>query len=93
VVPEEAILPLGGTNYVWTVTSDGTAERVEVELGVRRPGWVEIRRGLEAGTTVVTGGQALLFAEAPVRVIEGEAAGAAAGTGAEFQADSPAYEP
>jgi len=56
VVPEDAILPLQGANYVWTVTVDGTAERVEVVLGVRTPGWVEIVSGLQAGTQVVVGG-------------------------------------
>ena len=56
VVPEDAILPLQGANYVWTVTEDGTAERVEVVLGVRTPGWVEIVSGLQAGTQVVVGG-------------------------------------
>ena len=56
VVPEDAILPLQGADYVWTVTEDGTAERVEVVLGVRTPGWVEIVSGLQAGTQVVVGG-------------------------------------
>lgn len=70
VVPEEAILPLGGTNYVWIVTPESAAERVEVELGVRRPGEVEVRRGLSAGDRVVTGGQAMLFPGAPVQVVE-----------------------
>lgn len=72
VVPEEAILPLGGTNYVWVVTPEATADRVEVELGVRRPGTVEVRSGLSGGDRVVTGGQALLFPQAPVQVLEGE---------------------
>lgn len=74
VIPEEAVLPLGGANYVWIVTSDGTAERVEVELGTRRPGEVEVRRGIDAGTRVITGGQALLYPQAPVQIIEGGAA-------------------
>lgn len=71
VVPEEAILPLGGTNYVWTITPESTAKRVEVELGVRRPGYVEVRSGLSAGDRVVTGGHALLYPDAPVTVTEG----------------------
>lgn len=56
VVPEDAILPLQGADYVWTVTEDGMAERVEVVLGVRTPGWVEVVSGLQAGTQVVVGG-------------------------------------
>lgn len=75
VVPEEAILPLGGTNYVWAITDENTANRVEVELGVRRPGFVEIRSGLSAGQRVVTGGYEFLFPDAPVMVTEGVGAG------------------
>lgn len=71
VVPEEAILPLGGTNYVWAITEENTANRIEVELGVRRPGYVEIRNGLSAGDRVVTGGYEFLFPDAPVMVTEG----------------------
>lgn len=56
VVPEDAILPLEGTDFVWIVGSEGAAERIEVTLGVRTPGWVEVLAGLEAGAQVVVGG-------------------------------------
>ncbi len=82
VIPEEAILPLGGTNYVWAITPENTAKRVEVELGVRRPGYVEVRGGLSAGDRVVTGGHAMLYPDAPVMVTEGVGAGQGAQTGA-----------
>jgi membrane fusion protein (multidrug efflux system) len=55
VVPEDAILPLQGANYVWVVAQD-TASRHEVELGVRTPGYVEITAGLDEGRQVVVGG-------------------------------------
>lgn len=55
VVPEDAILPLQGANYVWVVAQD-TASRHEVELGVRTPGYVEITAGLDEGHYVVVGG-------------------------------------
>jgi membrane fusion protein (multidrug efflux system) len=74
VIPEEAVLPLGGQNFVWAITPENTANRVEVQLGVRRPGIVEIRSGLSAGDRVVTGGQALLYPQAPLTVIEGDTA-------------------
>ena len=70
VVPEEAILPLGGTNYVWAITDEGTVDRIEVELGVRVPGSVEVRGGVTAGQRVVTRGHAMLFPGARVQVIE-----------------------
>ncbi len=55
LVPEDAILPLEGADYVWTV-SEGQASRRRVELGVRVPGFVEVRSGVEPGQRVVVGG-------------------------------------
>ncbi len=66
VVPEDAILPLQGADYVWTVNAEGAAERVEVELGVRTPGWVEVVNGVEAGTQVVVGGIERMAPGAPL---------------------------
>ena len=69
VVPEEAILPLRGSVFVWTITPENTASRVEVELGVRRPGDVEVLSGLSAGQRIVVGGQGMLFEGAALMVI------------------------
>ncbi len=55
VVPEESIVPTAGATYIW-VQQDSTVTRREVELGVRSPGFVEIRRGIEVGDRVVVGG-------------------------------------
>lgn len=68
VVPEEAIVPLQGVNFVWVV-EDQKAVRREVVLGVRTPGYVELRSGVEVGEQVVTGGQARLQPGAPVAPI------------------------
>ena len=62
VIPEEAIVPQGGKQYVIKLLSgaDGkmpTSQRVEVKVGLRQPGQVEILQGLEPGDTVVTTGQ------------------------------------
>lgn len=65
VVPEDAVLPLEGADFVWVV-DEGTVSRRQVTLGVRNPGTVEIREGLEAGETVVVGGLQRLFEGAPV---------------------------
>ncbi|HEX5004361.1 MAG TPA: efflux RND transporter periplasmic adaptor subunit [Gemmatimonadales bacterium] len=56
VVPEESILPLQGANFVYVVR-DGKAARRQVGIGIRAPGIAEIRSGLDAGDTVVVGGQ------------------------------------
>jgi membrane fusion protein (multidrug efflux system) len=71
VVPEDAIIPLQGSNYVWVVVN-GKATRRQVDLGVRTPGFVEARTGVEAAEQVVVGGQERLAEGAPVspKVVE-----------------------
>lgn len=64
VIPEDAVLPLQNQVFVWVIT-DGQATRREVELGVRTPGFVEIKSGVEAGEQVVVGGLERLFEGAP----------------------------
>jgi membrane fusion protein, multidrug efflux system len=65
VIAEDAVLPLQGNNFVW-VAANGKATRRQVELGVRTPGFVEVRGGVEAGEQVVVGGQERLAEGAPV---------------------------
>lgn len=60
VVPEDAIVPLSGSNFVW-VAQDGKAAKRDVTLGVRTSGFVEITSGVKAGDQVVVGGQERLF--------------------------------
>jgi membrane fusion protein (multidrug efflux system) len=71
VVPEDAVVPLRGATFMWVVT-DGKAERRDVRLGVRTPGFVEVRSGVASGEQVVVGGQERLAPGAPVmpRVVE-----------------------
>lgn len=65
VIPEDAVLPLQGTNFVWVV-ADGKATRRQVELGVRTPGFVEVTSGVKSNEQVVVGGQERLAEGAPV---------------------------
>jgi membrane fusion protein, multidrug efflux system len=65
VIPEDAIIPLQGSNFVWVVER-GKATRRQVELGVRTPGFVEAKSGVEAADQVVVGGQERLGEGAPV---------------------------
>ncbi len=60
-----AILPLQGATYIWVVADD-KASRREVETGVRRPGFVEVRSGIAVGDHVVVGGLERLFDGASV---------------------------
>lgn len=56
LVPESAIFARDSRQLVYRVV-DGRAVQTEVVLGQRRPGQVEIRRGLQLGELVVTAGQ------------------------------------
>jgi membrane fusion protein (multidrug efflux system) len=71
VVPEDAIIALQGSNYVWVV-ANGKATRRQVDIGVRTPGFVEARSGVEASEQVVVGGQERLGEGTPVspKVVE-----------------------
>lgn len=68
VVPEEAVVPRGAANHVLVVGEDGVVERRRVELGLRRPGRVEVREGLAPGERVVTHGAAAARPGEPVRI-------------------------
>ena len=62
VIPEEAIVTQGGRQFVIKVLpgpteKTRTTQRVEVKVGMRRPGKVEILEGLDSGDSVVSTGQ------------------------------------
>jgi membrane fusion protein (multidrug efflux system) len=84
VIPEEAIVPLGGRQFVIKLVpgpdQDGlVSQRVPVKVGVRRPGQVEILEGLQPGDTVVIAGHHRLQRDgSPVKVLELNRAGPAA---------------
>ena len=86
VIPEEALVPQGPRHFVYRL-ADGTApdtrvpQRVEVRLGIRQPGRVEVVDGLSAGDQIVTAGQQRLQREGvTVRVVNLDAAQASGGT-------------
>ncbi len=66
IIAEDAVLPIQGSSFVWVV-QNGKATRRQVELGVRTPGLVEVRTGVESGEQVVVGGQERLAEGAPVQ--------------------------
>lgn len=64
VVPEEALVPQAGRQYVYVLDEQGegdarkrTSRRVEVQTGVRRGAEVQIVQGLQGNETVVVAGQ------------------------------------
>ena len=88
VVPEEAIVPQGGKQYVIKVVAPDAGAKLppdvkfvsqqqQVELGVRRFGKVEIVAGVRQGDTVVVAGQQRLQKDgSPLRVVAPGRAGA-----------------
>jgi membrane fusion protein (multidrug efflux system) len=93
VVPEEAIVPQGGKQFVIKAVAPTdlpvpaasaaasapvlppdtkfVSQRVEVKLGMRRGGQVEITEGLAEGDTIVVAGQQRLQKDgSPLRVVE-----------------------
>jgi multidrug efflux pump subunit AcrA (membrane-fusion protein) len=92
VVPEEAIVPQAGKQFVIKAISPAdlpapaasaasapilppdtklVSQRVEVKLGLRRAGQVEITEGLTEGDTIVLAGQQRLQKDgSPLRVVE-----------------------
>jgi membrane fusion protein (multidrug efflux system) len=85
VVPEEAIVPQGGRQFVIRVVEPSEVPaatnlppdtqwvslRQEVKLGVRRAGKVEITDGVIEGQTIVVAGQQRLQKDgSPVRIVE-----------------------
>ena len=70
LVPEESLISRSTDHFVWQIDGD-VAKRVFVEIGGRRPGWVEIIEGLSPGDVIVKDGVGRLRGNtADVRVLE-----------------------
>ena len=87
LVPESAILPRGGDNFVYRI-DDGKAVESRVRLGSRRNAEVEVIEGLAARSTVVTAGQQKLRDGARVEILS-RAQPPAAGGAVAPAADAP----
>ena len=99
VVPEEALIPQGQRQFVMRLVprtgeeaGTWTTERVEVKVGVRHPGRVEISGAIQPGDTVVTAGQQRVQRDGTVvRVVEvGRPAGGNAAVNAAANAPAAA---
>jgi membrane fusion protein (multidrug efflux system) len=70
-VPEEAIVPRGQDRFVFRVV-DGKADMVRVTTGARKPGEVEIVKGVASGELVITEGTQRIGPGSPVNVMTPE---------------------
>lgn len=79
--PEISVIAEGSRNFVYVIddsAGSATVRKVEVQLGTREPGLVEVLAGLQSGDRVVTDGVLKVRPGAPIRVAP---AGAGAGGG------------
>ena len=67
-VPELSLQQVGQQAFVFRVGSDDKVAQVPVRIGARRPGWVEIIDGVEAGDRVVVEG--IVKLKPGVKIIE-----------------------
>lgn len=65
-VPESALLRDGDQVFLYTISAEGTAQLVPVEIGSRQPGRVEITKGLSGGEMVIFEGTQKIGPGAPV---------------------------
>jgi membrane fusion protein (multidrug efflux system) len=93
-VPEEALVPQGGKQYLIRVV-DGpqgpVSQRLEARLGARVEGRVEVVDGLAEGDRVVTAGQARLMRGdgLPLRIVEVGSTSRGQGASAPAAASAP----
>ncbi len=79
LAPEIAVVQAGTDSFVYRVTPQGVAERVDVKLGTRAGGQVEVLEGLKPGDRIVVDGTGKLR---PGQKIEDAAAAAKPAQGA-----------
>lgn len=68
LIPEEALVPRQGRQFVFVI-EDGKAVERQVELGARAPGLAEVRSGLTAGDTIITEGTQKVRNGAAVEIV------------------------
>ena len=71
LVPEEALVPQQGRQYVFIV-KDGKAVRKAVELGARAPGLAEVVQGISPGDLVITEGTQKVYDGSAVQLLPPE---------------------
>ena len=70
MIPEESLTSRASEHFVWRI-EENRAQRLAVEIGDRRPGWVEVLAGLQAGDRVVRDGVVRLRGNSgEVRVVD-----------------------
>lgn len=66
MIPEASVIPIRNEFIVFKVNEDNVAERTNIEIGRRQPGWVEVLSGLGEGDIIVKEGVVRLRDGLPV---------------------------
>lgn len=69
VIPAQALISTREGYIVFTV-NEGKAHRRTVKIGLRKPAWVEIRKGLKPGQTVISEGHLSVSDGANVKITD-----------------------
>jgi membrane fusion protein (multidrug efflux system) len=69
LIPEESLLPLGEQQFVFVVNADGKVDKRELQIGGRRPGLVEVVKGVAVDEQVITHGHMQLRPGQAVHII------------------------
>lgn len=77
LIPDEALVSDADGSYVWRIGADDKAERVQIEIGSREPGRVEVRSGLRDGDRIVVAGTHKVHAGVKVKAMPAMVGGAA----------------
>ncbi|ASJ96903.1 MULTISPECIES: efflux RND transporter periplasmic adaptor subunit [Shewanella] len=56
IIPEAAIIPIQKNHFVYLVNDENVVERRQVQIGLRKRGWVEIVGGVNVGEQVMVRG-------------------------------------
>ncbi len=70
---EQALVPAGSSQFVVVLDAEDKPQRIEVVIGRRVPGYVEIRSGLKPGARVVIDGATLIPPGGVVKILREEA--------------------
>ncbi|MDX2103842.1 MAG: efflux RND transporter periplasmic adaptor subunit [Alphaproteobacteria bacterium] len=91
LIPEEALVPQADRQFVYVV-EEGRARLIEIRIGQRLVGKVEVVSGLSAGQQIVVAGVQRLRNGVPVRVLPppGQGGGGPGGPGGQRQGGAPA---
>ena len=69
VIPESALIPEGESQFVFVIDGESKARKTKVIIGQRKPGWVQILEGVEAGQEVIVEGTLKVRDGAGVKII------------------------